>query len=165
VRPTRSASGSSAWDDAEERAYWQSFEDVLPKGLETYVSLESEATVISTFTTCLIPGLLQTADYGRALIRTESPTVRPTELERLVELLMARQELVTKAVNPLRLWAVLDEAVLHRLVGGPEVMCAQLHHLAKVSRLDNVDVQVLPLKPRNSVVLVRTIAKKPAVAT
>lgn len=131
-------------NDADEQGYWQDFEDILPQGFEMYVSLESEAAVISAFDTYLIPGLLQTTDYARTAIRAELPAAGETEIDRLVELRMARQELLTRAVVPLRLWVILDEAALRRAVGGPAVMRAQLDRLATTCRPSNVDIQVLP---------------------
>ncbi len=126
--------------EARKRGWWQVYDDVLPDWFEVYVGLEAEAAEVKTFQTQLVYGLLQTADYARALFRAGHPDATDEEVERRVELRMRRQQ----HDRPPRLWVVLDEAVLHRPVGGAEVMKAQLKKLAAAAKMPGNNVQVLP---------------------
>jgi hypothetical protein len=90
-----------------------------------------------------VPGLLQTAEYARAVIRLGQPSATPEEVERRVSLRLARQQLLAKADRP-RLWAVMDEAALRRPIGGKEVMRAQLARLIEATREPGVTLQVVP---------------------
>jgi len=108
----------------------------------TYISWETEAREKLEYEALLVPGLLQTEEYTRAVIAGTEPQLEPRDVERLVEVRRRRREALTKD-EPLQLVAVLDEAVLHRTVGGPKVMAAQLTALAKENR-PHVSVQVLP---------------------
>jgi transcriptional regulator with XRE-family HTH domain len=125
--------------EARKRGWWQAYDDVLPEWFEIYVGLEAEAAEVKEFEPQLVPGLLQTADYARAVIRAEHPDAPDEEVNRRVELRMKRQD----TSNPPRLWVVLDEAVLRRPVGGSEVMQAQLHRLTEASRVPGNTIQVL----------------------
>jgi transcriptional regulator with XRE-family HTH domain len=127
--------------EAQQKGWWTDYEDVLPAAFETYVGLEAEASSLRTFQHH-VHGLLQTEDYARAMLRgahlSDSDGV-----ERLVALRMRRQDMLTKP-TPIELWAVIDEAALHRLMGGREVMRGQLAHLVEIAELPNVTLQVLP---------------------
>ncbi|UFQ19627.1 MULTISPECIES: helix-turn-helix domain-containing protein [Streptomyces] len=123
--------------------WWHRYNDVLPGWFETLIGLEEAASVIRTYEVQFIPGLLQTAEYARAVCRLGDPHAAAPEVERRVELRLRRQALLT-APNPPRLWAVLDEACLRRPLGGPGVMVAQLRHLLEMTRLPNVTVQIAP---------------------
>jgi hypothetical protein len=90
-----------------------------------------------------VPGLLQTGDYARAALQRGLPTATRDETQRLVEARMSRQAVLTRD-PPLRLWTIMDEAVLHRPVGGRDVMNVQLEHLASAAELPHVTLQVLP---------------------
>lgn len=125
--------------DARKRGWWQAFDDVLPDWFEVYVGLEAEAAEIKTFQPQLVPGLLQTAGYARAVIRAEHPDSPDEEVDRRVELRMRRQQ----QGNLPRLWVVLDEAVLRRPVGGGDVMRDQLERLVEASRKPGDTIQVL----------------------
>lgn len=125
--------------EARKRGWWQAYDDVLPDWFEVYVGLEAEAAEIKTFEPQLIPGLLQTAEYARAVIRAEHPDAPDDEVQRRVELRMKRQE----TNNPPRLWVVLDEAALRRPVGGPEVMRAQLQRLIDAASAPGNTIQIL----------------------
>jgi transcriptional regulator with XRE-family HTH domain len=127
---------------ANEPGWWHRYSDVLPNWFHAYVGLEEAAARIRTYESHLVPGLLQTEDYARALIGGQS-TMRPTEVESRVRLRMDRQRLLTRT-DPPRLWAVVDEAALRRQVGGPDVMREQLEHLVAVTKLPNVTLQVMP---------------------
>lgn len=124
---------------ARRRGWWQRWNDVLPDWFDTYVGLESEASHISEYEPQLVPGLLQTADYARAVIRAEHPNATAEEIERRVELRLHRQQVE----DPPNLWMVLDEAVLHRIVGGRDIMRAQLKRVLDIAVQPGNDIQVL----------------------
>ena len=128
--------------EANVPGWWQHYGDVLPQWFRTYVDLESAATLIRTYEGMFVPGLLQTDDYMRAVIRDAS-LESSEEVGRRVRLRMARQILLTRE-HPPRLWAVMDEAALRRPVGGREVMRGQLERLIDATKLPNVTLQVLP---------------------
>jgi transcriptional regulator with XRE-family HTH domain len=129
--------------EANAPGWWQRYGDVLPPWFRTYVDLESAATLIRTYEGQFVPGLLQTDDYMRAVVRGAHLDESSEEVGRRVRLRMARQTLLTRE-DPPRLWAVVDEAALRRPVGGREVMRGQLERLLDASKLPNVTLQVLP---------------------
>ncbi len=128
--------------EANRPGWWYSYRDVLPEWFSAYVSLESEAAVIRLYEPHYVPGLLQTYDYAAALLRTGFPNETGEEIDRRVALRMRRQDLLAKADAP-AVWAVLDETVLRRPVGGARVMRAQLDRLAECLDLPKVRIQVL----------------------
>ena len=123
--------------------WWAKYSDILPDWFEMYLGLEASASIIRSFDLQFVNGLFQTDDYARAVTAIGHKAAPPEDIERRVALRMKRQEMLTGREPP-RFWSVMDEAVLRRPVGGPEVMRAQLHHLAEVSALPHVTVQVLP---------------------
>lgn len=125
--------------DGRQRAWWQSYD----LGYETYVGLEAEALAISAFQSSVIHGLLQTAEYARALHEGALPRFGPERIALQIEAMLTRQRVLTRE-NPSRLAVVLDEAALHRSVGGRRVMAAQLAKVLDMSARPNVDVLVLP---------------------
>jgi transcriptional regulator with XRE-family HTH domain len=128
--------------EANTPGWWQRYGDVLPQWFRTYVDLESAASLIRTYEGQLVPGLLQTDDYIRAVVHDAS--LEPSEdVGRRVRLRMARQTVLTRE-HPPRLWAVVDEAALRRPVGGREVMRGQLERLIAATKLPNVTLQILP---------------------
>ena len=128
--------------EANAPGWWQHYGDVLPQWFRTYVDLESAASLIRTYEGQLVPGLLQTDDYIRAVVHDAS--LGPSEdVGRRVRLRMARQTVLTRQ-HPPRLWAVIDEAALRRPVGGREVMRGQLERLIAATKLPNVTLQILP---------------------
>jgi hypothetical protein len=129
---------------ANAPGWWHHYGDLLPQWFRAYVDLESAATLIRTYEGQLVPGLLQTEDYLRAMIGGARPDTSPEETQRRVALRLTRQTLLTRADAP-RLWAVVDEAALRRPVGGAEVMRAQLERLIDAAKLPNVTLQILPL--------------------
>ena len=129
--------------EANTPGWWQHYGDVLPQWFRTYVDLESAATLIRTYEGQFVPGLLQTDDYMRAVVRGAHLDESSEEVGRRVRLRMARQTLLTREQPP-RLWAVVDEAALRRPVGGREVMRGQLERLIDATKLPNVTLQVLP---------------------
>src|SRR5215467_11161753 len=130
---------------ASARGWWHDYADIMPAWLEPYVGLEEAASSIRCYEIQFVPGLLQTADYARAVAMLGHPAPSADEVERRVRLRMARQAVLTRA-TPVHLWAVLDEAVLLRPIGGAEVMRGQLEHLIEVSAQPNVSLQLVPLE-------------------
>jgi transcriptional regulator with XRE-family HTH domain len=129
--------------EANEPGWWQQYGDLLPQWFRAYVDLESAAILIRTYQGQLVPGLLQTEDYMRAVIGGAHMGESSEEAERRVALRVARQALLTREDGP-RLWAVVDEAALQRPVGGREVMRGQLERLIDATRLATVVLQILP---------------------
>jgi transcriptional regulator with XRE-family HTH domain len=128
--------------DARQRGWWYSYKDVLLSRFELFLGLESEADSIRDFELSMIPGLLQTDDYARELIRGLM-AFDAAEIERRVELRMARQQILDREDAP-HLWAIVDEAAVHRVVGGKAIMKAQLLHLANSAEHGRTTIQVLP---------------------
>lgn len=126
--------------EGKKQGWWQQYElDYFA----TYVGLEEAATAVREYQTSVIPGLLQTADYARAMAKVIVPEVSPQRADELVEVKLRRQGVLSKT-PPLPLHAVLDEAVLHRLVGGPEAMRTQLDELVRIAEVHNVTLQIIP---------------------
>lgn len=128
---------------ANVRGWWQHDGDLLPSWFEMYLRLEQEANFIRTFQVQFVPGLLQCEDYARTVIKAGHGTEPGYEIDRRVQLRMARQKMLTQPGAP-QLWAVIDEAALSRPFGPPSVTRAQWQHLLEMSALPNVTVQVLP---------------------
>ncbi|WP_342787140.1 helix-turn-helix transcriptional regulator [Actinomadura decatromicini] len=130
-------------DHANRPGWWQEYGDIVPTWFEPYLGLEQGAVVARVYAVQDVPELLQTRDYARALVTARHPDASADEVERRVELRMRRRR-VFERPDPLKLWAVVDEAALRRTVGGPETMRDQIRFLADMARLPNVTVQVLP---------------------
>jgi transcriptional regulator with XRE-family HTH domain len=127
--------------EGRSQAWWQ------PYGLpyETYVGLETAATSISDFEPGVFPGLLQTPDYARVIHEQAMPKLSPAVIEQRIEVRMVRQTVLTREdPPPPRLEAIMDEAILHRPVGGPAVMSAQIGRMIDACEMPNVTVRVLP---------------------
>ena len=127
--------------ESRTEGWWQRFDGVMPDWFGTYVGLEAEAAAIRTYEIQLVPGLLQTEGYARTLFETADVT-RTGSVEARVAVRRSRQE-VLRGDNPPQYWAVLSEAVLHRLVGGPAIMKDQLLYLIEMNELPNVTIQVI----------------------
>lgn len=132
-------------DDAGEgrHHWWKAYRDLLPAAYRDFISLESQASRMRTLETTVVPGLLQTRDYARAVTRAAVTGLSDEQVDALVEVRLARQD-VLRAEPPLQLSVVLDEAVLRRPVGGPQVFAGQLARLREVSKVPQVRLQVLP---------------------
>jgi transcriptional regulator with XRE-family HTH domain len=129
--------------EANQPGWWHHYGDVLPQWFRAYVDLESAAVLIRSYEAQFVPGLLQTEEYMRAVIRGAHLDESSEEVERRIALRMARQVLLTQEHAP-RLWAVVDEGALRRPVGGPDVLRVQLERLIEAAELPNVRLQVLP---------------------
>ncbi|MFI9148979.1 helix-turn-helix transcriptional regulator [Streptomyces sp. NPDC053367] len=131
-------------EEANRPGWWQRFHDVLPGWFSMHVSLEGAASLIRSYEPHFVPGLLQTEDYARGVMLSGAVgQTRPDDIERHVALRMQRQGLLTREGAP-RFWVVMDETVLRRPVGGPEVMRAQIDRLLEATKLPNVTLQVVP---------------------
>jgi transcriptional regulator with XRE-family HTH domain len=129
--------------EARQRGWWQKFVDV-PDGVPAYVGLETAASSIDVYMSLIVPALLQTADYARAIIGAVRPDLPRREVDRRVELRMSRQALLDRD-HPPDLQVLLEDAVLQRPVGGPVVMRSQLRRLLEAAERPTVTVQVLPV--------------------
>ncbi len=128
---------------AAAQPWWREYADVVPPWFEDYLGLEQAASVIRTYEVQFVPGLLQTADYARAVFGLgQGPRFADT-VERRVALRMRRQQLLRRA-NPPKLWAVIDEAALRRAVGCTDVMRAQIRHLIDLAEQPNITIEVMP---------------------
>jgi transcriptional regulator with XRE-family HTH domain len=127
--------------EARQRGWWQKFVDV-PDGVPAYVGLETAATSIDVYMALLVPALLQTPDYARAVIAAVRPDLPPSEIDRRVELRLRRQDLLDQE-RPPRIRVLLDDTVLRRPVGGPAVMAAQRRRLLADADRPAVTIQVL----------------------
>ena len=130
---------------ANKQGWWHDYSDILPNWFEAYVGLEEAATQIRAYEVQFIPGLLQTGDYARAVTLLGYPNAPSRDIDRRVGLRLARQAVFTRP-NPPNIWIVLDEAVMKRPIGGPEVMRAQVKHLIEMSARPNVTIQIVPFQ-------------------
>ncbi|MEU6662797.1 helix-turn-helix transcriptional regulator [Streptomyces sp. NPDC046821] len=132
-------------EDANKPGWWQRYHDILPGWFSMYVSLEGAASVIRSYEPHFVPGLLQTEDYARGVLRSgavgRTLVEDPDVIERHIALRMRRQELITREDAP-RLWMIMDETALRRPVGGPDVMRAQVDRLLEATELANVTLQI-----------------------
>ncbi|MFC4585383.1 helix-turn-helix domain-containing protein [Sphaerisporangium corydalis] len=128
---------------ANRPGWWHNYDDILPNWFEAYVGLEEAASRIRCYEVQFIPGLLQTEAYARSVVLLGHPDGTEEEIQRRVDLRMARQKLLGRSGAP-HLWAVIDEAALRRPQGGVEVMREQISHLIDIVASANVTVQVMP---------------------
>jgi transcriptional regulator with XRE-family HTH domain len=127
--------------DSRQQGWWHSFGDIP---YSVYIGLETDAASLRVYDPQVVPGLLQTKQYAEALIAGALPETASTEIEKRVQVRMRRQERISTEENPLRLWTVLDEAALRRVVGNRSLMRDQLEQLVEQSQLPHVTVQVIP---------------------
>jgi hypothetical protein len=127
--------------ESRQQGWWHSFGDIP---YSVYIGLETDAASLRIYDPQVVPGLLQTRQYAEALIAGALPETAPADIDKRVEVRMRRQNRITAAENPLRLWTVLDEATLRRVVGNRSLMRDQLEHLVEQSQLPHVTVQVIP---------------------
>lgn len=125
--------------------WWQSYGHVLDDAYQDFIGLEATAAAIWTYEAQLIPGLLQTEAYARAIAAASLVNESQEEHEQFVQVRLTRQQVLTRDDTPLQFWAILSEGALRQMVGGQEVMRAQLAHLIEISSVQpNVNLQVLP---------------------
>jgi transcriptional regulator with XRE-family HTH domain len=117
---------------------------VIPPLFDFYLGLEEGAVAIECYDALTVTGLLQCRAYAEVLLRGHGATLAEEEVARRVELRLGRQAVLDRPEDPLRLWVILDESVLHRMIGGPEVMAAQLDHLVKATERPQIQLQILP---------------------
>jgi transcriptional regulator with XRE-family HTH domain len=129
--------------DSRQQGWWHTFGDIP---YSVYIGLETDAESLRVYEPQLVTGLLQTRAYAEALVQGALPETSTAEIEKRVQVRMRRQERITAEANPLRLWVVLDEAALKRVVGSRLVMREQLEHLLEMSQLPHVTVQILPFE-------------------
>ena len=129
--------------DANNPGWWHRFGDVLPSWFHSYLGLEAAAQLIRTYELQFVPGLLQTQEYVRAVVQLGRGLIPAEEVERRVSLRVSRQEVLTRP-NPVRLWAVVDESVLRRPIGGVKAMRVQLEALIEATHIPHVTLQVMP---------------------
>jgi transcriptional regulator with XRE-family HTH domain len=126
-----------------DRGWWQPYAAAISEKYASLIAFESEATSIRSFGPMIVPGLLQTEDYARALLQRGTVRLKAEEIETRVEVRTARQAILDQA-DPPSLWVILDEGVIRRMIGGAKVMRHQLLHLVDVATRPNVDLQVIP---------------------
>ncbi|MEV6178957.1 helix-turn-helix transcriptional regulator [Streptomyces sp. NPDC052015] len=129
--------------EAKQQGWWSSFADSIPESMNLLLTLEDEAVRESHFSCVYVPGLLQTRAYSTALQKANEVPLAPAEIERLVDIRMKRQEILTRP-NPPHLWAILDESVIRRVVGSPETMREQLDRLLEATKASHITLQILP---------------------
>jgi transcriptional regulator with XRE-family HTH domain len=127
--------------DSRQQGWWHSFGDIP---YSVYIGLETDAASLRVYDPQVVPGLLQTRAYAETLITGALPETTPTDIDKRVQVRVRRQERIVAPDNPLRLWTVLDESALRRVVGSRAVMREQLEHLVEQSQLPHVTVQVIP---------------------
>jgi hypothetical protein len=129
--------------DASKPGWWHSYDDVLPSWFRIAIGLEESASLIRAYEPQVVPGLLQTEDYIRAITAASFPAATEDFAERAVALRLTRQHLLSRPEPP-GYWIVLDETVLRRPIGGRKIMRAQLEHLATLAERPNITIQVIP---------------------
>ncbi|MFE3824123.1 helix-turn-helix domain-containing protein [Streptomyces sp. NPDC059092] len=129
--------------DAKQQGWWAPFSDSIPAEMNLLLTLEDEATREDHFSCVYVPGLLQTRNYNTAVQQANEMRLGADEIERLVDIRMKRQEILNRAQPP-HLWAILDESVIRRVVGSPEVMREQLGRLLEANESPHITLQILP---------------------
>lgn len=136
-----------------KKGWWDAYTDDLPEELAELIGMEDEANSARTWQIECVPGLLQTEPYALAVNRgfQEITAMPPVKMDRRVAVRLHRQQVLTRP-DPLSFSAVVDESVLWREVGGPEVMRGQLAELTELARLPNVNIMILPFRPAPPVI-------------
>ncbi|MEO3978235.1 helix-turn-helix transcriptional regulator [Streptomyces sp. CAU 1734] len=129
--------------DAKTQGWWRSLADPIPESMNLMLTLEDEVVREDHYAAMYVPGLLQTHGYAEAVHRASEIRCSDAEIAHMVDIRMRRQELLTRQQPP-HIWAVVDEAVTNRLVGGRSVMREQLAHLASLADSPNITIQILP---------------------
>ncbi|KNB50206.1 XRE family transcriptional regulator [Streptomyces caatingaensis] len=127
--------------ESRQQGWWHAFGDIP---YSVYIGLETDAASLRIYEASVVPGILQTPGYATAVTEGSWPEATAAEIERRVQVRMRRQERITDPDNPLRLWAVIDESAVRRIVGTRATMCEQLEHLVQLSLQPYITVQILP---------------------
>lgn len=130
---------------ANEPGWWHSYGELVPSWFQNYVGLEEAATRIQTYEVRMIPGLLQTGDYAWWVVKQGLPEASDAEVHHRTRLRLDRQ----KVLDTAKVWAVIDEAALHRIIGNPEVMREQLRHLLRLIEQNAITFQIVPFSVGN----------------
>lgn len=142
--PDMTAALMSLAKETKVKGWWQGYGDAVPEWFDMYVGLEAAAARLLDYQTELVTGLFQTEDYARTIIRAHNSSETEAEIERRLELRLARQRILRRPIDPPVIQLAIGEQVLRRPVGGPIVMAAQLDKLAEVSELPSVTLRVVP---------------------
>jgi hypothetical protein len=134
---------------SNQLGWWHPYNDLIPKWFEDFVGLEEAASRIQTYELMFVPGLLQTEEYARAVAGHGEPKPAPEEIQRRVDLRRQRQKILLGPHAP-KLWAIVDEAVLHRPLGGERILRDQLGHLLEITTQPNISLQVVPFHKSGS---------------
>lgn len=129
------------------KGWFQPYLDVMPAEFDMYLGYEADATSMRVYETDLVPGLLQTEDYARALTTLPGPDGQPrdtAEVDKRTKLRLERQSVLTRERKPLKLDVILAESLLHRPIGSTQIMTAQLRHITELGQLPNISVRVAP---------------------
>ena len=137
--------------EGQRRGWWSRYSDALPEPYSVYIGLEDAATRLSAFHNTVVPGLLQSEEYARAICSLAIPPLPRDVLEARVEVRMLRQRLIAKE-SALRVAAVLDESVLHRAYGGRRILYEQLGVLISAAHRSSIDIRVLPFDQERQIV-------------
>ncbi|MEU5758769.1 helix-turn-helix transcriptional regulator [Nocardia sp. NPDC047648] len=132
-------------EETKRTGWWHAFNDTILEDFNLFVELEATAKRIGSYQTTLLPGLLQTDEYRRALIWVRFAAMSGAEVERKMEAFRQRKSRLNNDSDPVRFEAVIDESALRRAIGGHSVMEGQLEHLVRVGEQPNVSVRVVPL--------------------
>jgi transcriptional regulator with XRE-family HTH domain len=137
--------------EGKQRGWWSKYADSLSGPYATYIGFEAEAARLQVYDTLTVNGMLQTEEYARALFRAALPPLDADAVQRRVSVRLARQQALlagepapSEPAGTLELWAIFDESVLYRHIGGEDVLRGQLQHLHEATELPNVTVQILP---------------------
>ncbi|MER5891212.1 helix-turn-helix transcriptional regulator [Streptomyces sp. NPDC001941] len=130
--------------ETKARGWWHAYGEAIPESFDLYIGLEEAASHLDTYERDLVPGLLQTADYARAIINAGHPTADESFVAARVALRVARQVLLTRVAGAPLLRVLLDEAVLRRQIGSKHAMGGQLRHLMEMGRLPHVTIRIVP---------------------
>ncbi|MGC5342255.1 helix-turn-helix domain-containing protein [Streptomyces sp. DT24] len=128
---------------AKQQGWWGPFTDSIPADMNLLLTLEDEAVREDHFSCVYVPGLLQTRRYNTAIQQANEMRLAPEEIERLVDIRMKRQQILTRP-SPPHLWAIVDESVIRRVVGSPEIMREQLELLLEANESPDITLQILP---------------------
>lgn len=129
--------------DVKQQGWWGPYTDSIPADMSLLLTLEDEAVREDHFSCTYVPGLLQTRNYSTAIQGASEMRLAPEEIQRLVDIRMKRQAILNRPEPP-HLWAILDESVIRRVVGSPDVMRDQLDHLLAANNSPHITLQVLP---------------------